>query len=257
MEAVPDPAAVLERVTARAGGAAGPAGATALGQRRRRREPPPGAGGAGRADPRGRAGPVRGGEAPPALRPPAAGDRCAGHRSVGSDLGRRGSVRFRKRSRGTPTWDRTYRSCTAGRASALRRARARDPRRPMEEPDAVHRVGRHGAGRSPHHRGRMGAAAGRGPRSVAEVGDESSGDLTGEDPAASWDRFAPASIAAVSEPAAMERTVRLDEAGKIPGKRVRDRGLRRSPDPRVGFGQGDRWRRRRATRSRSSSSSSR
>ena len=48
-----------------------------------------------------------------------------------------------------------------------------------------------------------------GGRSVAEVGDELSGDLTGEDPAASWDRFAPASIDAVAEPGALERTVRL------------------------------------------------
>jgi len=48
-----------------------------------------------------------------------------------------------------------------------------------------------------------------GGRSVAEVGDELSGDLMGEDPAASWDRYAPASIEAVGEPGAMERTVRL------------------------------------------------
>jgi uncharacterized protein (TIGR03086 family) len=48
-----------------------------------------------------------------------------------------------------------------------------------------------------------------GGRSVADVGDELSGDLTGDDPAASWDRYAPASIAVVAEPGAMERTVRL------------------------------------------------
>jgi uncharacterized protein (TIGR03086 family) len=48
-----------------------------------------------------------------------------------------------------------------------------------------------------------------GGRSVAEVGDELSGDLTGDDPVASWDRYAPASIATVTEPGAMERTVRL------------------------------------------------
>jgi uncharacterized protein (TIGR03086 family) len=48
-----------------------------------------------------------------------------------------------------------------------------------------------------------------GGRSVAEVGDELSGDLTGDDPVASWDRYAPASIATVIEPGAMERTVRL------------------------------------------------
>jgi uncharacterized protein (TIGR03086 family) len=48
-----------------------------------------------------------------------------------------------------------------------------------------------------------------GGRSVAEVGDELSGDLVGEDPAASWDRYAPASIEVVAEPGAMERTVRL------------------------------------------------
>jgi uncharacterized protein (TIGR03086 family) len=48
-----------------------------------------------------------------------------------------------------------------------------------------------------------------GGRSVAEVGDELSGDLAGEDPAASWDRYASASIEAVDEPGALERTVRL------------------------------------------------
>jgi uncharacterized protein (TIGR03086 family) len=48
-----------------------------------------------------------------------------------------------------------------------------------------------------------------GGRSVAEVGDELSGDLTGDDPVASWDRYAAASMAAVTEPGAMERTVRL------------------------------------------------
>jgi uncharacterized protein (TIGR03086 family) len=48
-----------------------------------------------------------------------------------------------------------------------------------------------------------------GGRSVAEVGDELSGDLTGEDPAASWDRYAPASIQSVGEAGALERTVRL------------------------------------------------
>jgi uncharacterized protein (TIGR03086 family) len=48
-----------------------------------------------------------------------------------------------------------------------------------------------------------------GGRSVADVGDELSGDLTGDDPATSWDRYAPPSITAVGEPGAMERTVRL------------------------------------------------
>jgi uncharacterized protein (TIGR03086 family) len=48
-----------------------------------------------------------------------------------------------------------------------------------------------------------------GGRTVAEVGDELSGDLTGDEPVTSWDRYAPASIAAVIEPGAMERTVRL------------------------------------------------
>ena len=48
-----------------------------------------------------------------------------------------------------------------------------------------------------------------GGRSVAEVGDELSGDLTGDDPVASWDRYAPPSIEVVAEPGAMERTVRL------------------------------------------------
>ena len=75
VEAVPDPAAVLERF---------PHAQVELLVRPGQRlsdndddveEPPPGAGGAGRADPRGGAGPVRGGEAPAALRPPAAGDR--------------------------------------------------------------------------------------------------------------------------------------------------------------------------------------
>src|SRR5690349_13015779 len=48
-----------------------------------------------------------------------------------------------------------------------------------------------------------------GGRSVAEIGDDLSGDLTGEDPAASWDRYAPDSIEAVAEPGALDRTVRL------------------------------------------------
>jgi uncharacterized protein (TIGR03086 family) len=48
-----------------------------------------------------------------------------------------------------------------------------------------------------------------GGRSVADVGGELSGDLGGDDPGGAWDRYAPASIEAVAEPGAMERTVQL------------------------------------------------
>ncbi|MEU9038815.1 TIGR03086 family metal-binding protein [Streptomyces sp. NPDC048352] len=46
-------------------------------------------------------------------------------------------------------------------------------------------------------------------RTVAEVGDELSGDLLGEDPADAWDRAAAAGHAAFAAPGALERTVAL------------------------------------------------
>jgi uncharacterized protein (TIGR03086 family) len=48
-----------------------------------------------------------------------------------------------------------------------------------------------------------------GGKSVADVGDELSGELTGDDPKASWDRYSGEAAAAVAEDGAMERTVRL------------------------------------------------
>ncbi|RPF44589.1 uncharacterized protein (TIGR03086 family) [Streptomyces sp. Ag109_G2-6] len=46
-------------------------------------------------------------------------------------------------------------------------------------------------------------------RTVAEVGDELSGDLLGRDPAGAWERAAAAGLAAFAAPGALERTVGL------------------------------------------------
>lgn len=51
---------------------------------------------------------------------------------------------------------------------------------------------------------------------IAEVGSRFDGDLLGEDPVAAWDAAAPAAIAAVQEPAAMDRIVHLS-FGDFPG----------------------------------------
>jgi len=48
-----------------------------------------------------------------------------------------------------------------------------------------------------------------GGKSVADVGDELSGDLLGDDPKAAWDRHSAEAASAVGEDGAMERTVRL------------------------------------------------
>ncbi len=53
-------------------------------------------------------------------------------------------------------------------------------------------------------------------RTIAEVGNRFDGDLLGDDPAAAWDAAAPASIAAVQEQGAMDRTVHLS-FGDFPG----------------------------------------
>ncbi|MFF5449185.1 TIGR03086 family metal-binding protein [Streptomyces sp. NPDC012888] len=46
-------------------------------------------------------------------------------------------------------------------------------------------------------------------RTVADVGDELSGDLLGDDPVAAWDRAAEAARGAFTAPGALERTVKL------------------------------------------------
>jgi uncharacterized protein (TIGR03086 family) len=51
---------------------------------------------------------------------------------------------------------------------------------------------------------------------IAEVGAEFDGDLLGDDPVAAWDAAAPAAIAAVQDPAAMDCTVHLS-FGDFPG----------------------------------------
>lgn len=51
---------------------------------------------------------------------------------------------------------------------------------------------------------------------IAEVGNQFDGDLLGDDPVAAWDAAAPAAIAAVQDPAAMDRTVHLS-FGDFPG----------------------------------------
>ena len=51
---------------------------------------------------------------------------------------------------------------------------------------------------------------------IAEVGDQFDGDLLGDNPVAAWDAAAPAAIAAVQDPGAMDRTVHLS-FGDFPG----------------------------------------
>ncbi|MEV7726117.1 TIGR03086 family metal-binding protein [Streptomyces sp. NPDC087917] len=46
-------------------------------------------------------------------------------------------------------------------------------------------------------------------RTVADIGDELSGDLLGADPVAAWDRAAASAVAAFGAPDALERTVAL------------------------------------------------
>jgi uncharacterized protein (TIGR03086 family) len=52
---------------------------------------------------------------------------------------------------------------------------------------------------------------------IDQVGDRFDGDLLGSDPAAAWDDSAAAAIAAVDDPAAMERIVHLS-FGDFPGR---------------------------------------
>lgn len=51
---------------------------------------------------------------------------------------------------------------------------------------------------------------------IAEVGAQFDGDLLGDDPVGAWDDAAPAALAAVDNPAAMDRTVHLS-FGDFPG----------------------------------------
>jgi uncharacterized protein (TIGR03086 family) len=52
---------------------------------------------------------------------------------------------------------------------------------------------------------------------IQEVGDRFDGDLLGSDPVAAWDDSAAAALAAVDDPAAMDRTVHLS-FGDFPGR---------------------------------------
>jgi uncharacterized protein (TIGR03086 family) len=52
---------------------------------------------------------------------------------------------------------------------------------------------------------------------IAEVGDRFDGDQLGDDPQAAWAEAAAASVAAVSEPGALDRTVHVS-FGDIPGR---------------------------------------
>jgi uncharacterized protein (TIGR03086 family) len=52
---------------------------------------------------------------------------------------------------------------------------------------------------------------------IEEVGDRFEGDLLGTDPVGAWDDSAPAAIAAVDDPAAMDRIVHLS-FGDFPGR---------------------------------------